>query len=766
MTVLHFLESLTPLAHKKGWLCWEKGLPRQLRCPACHIHSTMQTVRSIASPYSRIRRYRLYDCPACQTAHCPDVSAPIYENQSHGGQVDGYDAPKKFYVEQGAGLETMIAPFFWAQKDNTSSLLEVGCGYGFSLDFASSALGWTVQGIDPSHIARTGSSELGIPIMDGYLDADTKLDNGPFDLIFSSEVIEHIADPDPFVGVLAHAAGAHGTVLLTTPDIGGLRQERPIEEVIPLLSPGSHLVLFSEGGLKACLQRAGFSHTEVKSTGDTLYAFASSEPLNVDFDRPIDRPVLLRYLQEGLRRQDLPHHLTSGYAGRLLRAQIDAGDYEPAQQTFAKLHTHWTKVYGLDLNDPKSIETDTQARPDFIAYADTRPFNLTSALYCGGIQALNHAQDHDQALAYFRACTRSYQIIEPALTMVNASDLDSRKLAQSAQLLIISLLIRSDLPQAISAFENLDDTIRLSLPEQFNKTHFEVFAAAANNGEYSAAATLRPNVISALQTTNCTSAFERAAAMGLAMMALNYDFDRASGVAWLQKALEHAPNDTQSNAMRDIWASHAAAHGVELLVQGGQSAFATKRDIISTALQSRALKPKDFAIAEALGLAYLADQPQKALGWLEKALALSDDDHRADTEARINAAKAHIFLNAVNVGDTKIAAQYLGTVKALASDNQDPGLQFALGLDALKRRSDLDDAAYYFGALCAQQTHTEMAIQGTFHLVLVQARQGQTVDAQHTKDGLYNRAHPQADLVNELIGNREAELDAAIVDAA
>lgn len=726
----------------------------------------MKTKRSVASPYSTHRRYRLYDCTFCGTAHFPDVSAPVYEHRPPSEDEEKYTAPKKFYVEQGAGFESMIAPFFWARSPSIKTLLEVGCGYGFSLDFAGRALGWKALGIDPSHIARHGAQELGLPIMDGYLGADTELENMPFDLVFSSEVIEHIADPDPFVSVLARAAGTKGTLLLTTPDIAGLRQERAVEEIIPLLSPGSHLVLYSEDGLRACLQRAGFTNIEVTSTGETIYAFAANDALYVDFTAPIDRQILSRYMQDRLSAKEMPAHLRTGFAGRLLRLQTDNGDYQAALKTLEILQQHWKTHFGLDLHAPDTIENVAHTNQDFDEYAAAHPFNLVIVLYCAGILALNETQDQDLALAFFKACKRCYAVMEPVLTAINASDLDSRNLAHEAALLCAGVLTQSNPAKAISAFESLDPFLIQAYADRYEKTRLEVFAAAANSGDYASAERLRPAVEAVLQKGPCQDDFEHAAAMGLAMMALNYRFDRPDGLFWLQKALNNAPDGPQWESMRKVWQTQAAAYGTELLVHGGQPAFTRKRQEIRAALQSASLTPKDFAIAEALGLAYMDDQPHIALAWLERALPLASEDHQAVTTARIADTHTHIFLQAVNAGNMDEAAKTCSAATGMANVNDDPGLHFALGLDALNRRCDLAEAAKRFALVADQHDDPALSVQGAFHLAMVQARNGNIPKAQQTADTLYSAANPNAALVIQLVGKRQAELDAAIAATA
>ncbi len=770
MTLWHHLESLSPFARRKGWLCWENGLARRLRCPACHATAKMQTRLSVASPFVRHRRFRLYECPQCASMHCPDLHAPAYEDQTLGDLKQGFEASKKFYVEQGAGLESMIAPFCQIREAGIKSLLEVGCGYGFSLDFAKRALGWAVLGMDPSPIARAGATELGVPINGDYLGESAKLDGQPFDLVFSSEVIEHIADPDPFVRALARAAGKNGMVMLTTPDVAGLKQHRALEDVLALASPGWHLVLFSKDGLTACLRRAGLAHIAVHSEGDTLHALAAMAPLPASLSssvaRSVDRGLLGRYLQGGLRRKTLPAHLFNGFAGRLLRLQTDAGDYQAAAKTWDRLARRWRAWYGIDLDRPDTLETGAEVATDFAAYSRSRPFNLPSVLYCGGMVALNGETDQPLAQARFAACVRSHEVMEPLLRAINATDLQSRRLAQDARALLAALIAQHDPARAVALFENLERSGAQIREELYDRTRLQVFSAAANSGDYGSAARLRRDVENALADSACLDVYGRAAAMGLAMLALNHDFDRKTALFWLQKVLEDAPDEPLYADMRDVWARHASARGIELLSQGGPRALAAQRDHIGAALRNAKLASHDFPVLEALGLAYAADAPDQALFWFEKALPLASAAQRASTQARLREASASVFAGAVNRGDHALAAKTRNAAVAQAQATAAPGLCFALGLDALNRLGDLETARDWFEKAAGQSEEPELAVHGAFHLALVLARTGEGVKARKVANALYAPSHPQAELVKQAVGMRAAELDAAIASAA
>ena len=128
----------------------------------------------------------------------------------------------EFDLEQGAGLDSMIAPILHLSPEPKRTMLEVGCGFGFTLDFARQQRGWIARGVDPSPIAAEGRRVLGLDIGFAYLTEVTDPDD-IYDVILASEVIEHLPLAGPVLrtmcarlspaGVLALAAGVEGDTL-------------------------------------------------------------------------------------------------------------------------------------------------------------------------------------------------------------------------------------------------------------------------------------------------------------------------------------------------------------------------------------------------------------------------------------------------------------------------------------------------------------------------------------------------------------------------
>lgn len=98
--------------------------------------------------------------------------------------------------------------------------LDVGCGAGLLCE-PLARLGAEVTGIDaaPENIAaataHAAASGLSIDYHAGEVGT---LADGPFDLVTSLEVIEHVSDPAGFVGSLAGLLAPGGLMVLSTPN--------------------------------------------------------------------------------------------------------------------------------------------------------------------------------------------------------------------------------------------------------------------------------------------------------------------------------------------------------------------------------------------------------------------------------------------------------------------------------------------------------------------------------------------------------------------
>jgi len=751
------------LARKKGWLRWRKGAPKTLTCPACSQSSIMTTRLDTASPAHHWHRFALYECSNCQTGHFPNLKPPTYEGKTaKAGERIRETAALKYYLEQGAGLISMIEPILRLQALPQRSFLEIGCGYGFAMHFAREALGWDVTGFDPSSLARVGAEDLGLEIQAQYLDAHTALNNGPFDIVYSSEVIEHVNDPDGFLAPIVKVLARSGILVLSTPDIGGIHEDRPLESLLPLVSPGSHLILFSKSGLEQTLTRAGFSNVEVVRNGDTLFAIASTAPLQLIEPSAINDTLFENYLAKQTKTFKTHPQLFTGFAGRLLKQQVNAAKYQAAERTFDQLTAHWRTQYKLDLGNVEQIVLPNPQTIKFETFAKQVPLNLSTVLYHAGVLALNRNQDISLAKTRFEACILADTALQTAFHSINVVDLESRILAGLAEALCIGLSANDNPATAADRLSAATECgILAECKLAFFNAELDVFSAAANTGVWNIARPFATKVSTTLQQKEVLDTRERTAATGLAMLALNHDFDRKTGLFWLNKALPNAPAGSPWDGLRTVWADHAAAFGTELLVDGGRSALAVHEAEIRDALLAREPKLTDLDVLVALGHIHQKSDPVLAIMWFLRAVSVAAGETHETLLSLITDTRTQGFLEAVATNKTKLATSLRADTQQQAiAGNGPPTLLFALGLDDLNRNTDPVSAASWFAQTAQISEKGELRDLACFHHALSLARAGEHTQARNIADKLF--AEEPSNVTVHPLHDRRQQLEAEI----
>ncbi len=145
--------------------------------------------------------------------------------------------------------------------------LDLGCGEGAFTEELQRA-GARAVGVEVAQAAvrrareRHGSLEFELVAIDGPL----PFADGSFDLVWASEVIEHVADTARWLSELRRVLAPGGRLLLTTPSHGRVRLALTgIERYSEPL--GDHLHLYTARSLRELLQEFGFGAVEVRSAG-------------------------------------------------------------------------------------------------------------------------------------------------------------------------------------------------------------------------------------------------------------------------------------------------------------------------------------------------------------------------------------------------------------------------------------------------------------------------------------------------------------------
>lgn len=398
-------------------ITWNDGEGAALSCPACRdpaAKRTRLTTRSAIPPHQPLL---LVSCANCGSAFFPDVPGAAYEEGAGG------PAALAFYLEQGAGIDVMAETLAMIEPERVSRYLEIGCGFGFSLDFARHAFGWTVQGIDPGSNARAGRDLLALDIRSDYLRSGEDVGPDRPDLILCSEVIEHIAEPDGFVRIVREALMPGGTLLLTTPNAGAIAPDTPPGVLVPLLSPGYHLILYSHSGLEAVLRRAGFETVVVLERGATLVAAAGGAGLRLDVDRRLDRATYRSWLAARIKGVAATESLGLGLRYRLFKEMVNSGDYGAAVPLAQELAAACQARWSIDLHHPQTLLDRTETPEGGLdGYRALYPFCLCGILYHQGILALQHGQDRALARTCFLAAAQLGETLRMVLRAEGMDD--------------------------------------------------------------------------------------------------------------------------------------------------------------------------------------------------------------------------------------------------------------------------------------------------------------------------------------------------------
>jgi SAM-dependent methyltransferase len=146
-------------------------------------------------------------------------------------------------------------------------VLDLGCGAG-ELTGALADAGAEVVGVEVAEAAlrRARGAHPGLRFELAPVDGPLPLPDTAFDVVWSSEVIEHVADTARWLSEVRRVLAPAGRLLLTTPSHGRLRLA--IGGIDRYSEPlGDHLHLYSARSLRGVLAEFGFDVVQVRGAG-------------------------------------------------------------------------------------------------------------------------------------------------------------------------------------------------------------------------------------------------------------------------------------------------------------------------------------------------------------------------------------------------------------------------------------------------------------------------------------------------------------------
>jgi SAM-dependent methyltransferase len=372
-------------------------------CPACADQASKPRILAVG-------REQLYACAACGSAFFHPQPRPDYRHHTADTLA------LRDYVENGAGIDLLARLALRALRGRPKGrLLDVGCGFGFTLDFARRRLGWIPRGVEPSTYGRIGARMLRLPIGRRLLRLRSRFAwRERYDAIFSSEVIEHVPDPSAFLDILISHLAPDGMLVLTTPDRAQIDPATPPNALLAILSAGFHIVFLHDAQIRRMLGARGFAHVEIERVGVSIAVFASRQPFALDPASDLNDEVASYYeAAHAAVKHGTP--LSRGLAFRRYWTLVQSGRWDDAAAAFQ--HVQWVEPHEIDPagGDP---------------FASDLPFFAPALAFARATELLVPLASHGEARATFAwayALCRAKLERYPSAAMLEASLLPRAK---------------------------------------------------------------------------------------------------------------------------------------------------------------------------------------------------------------------------------------------------------------------------------------------------------------------------------------------------
>lgn len=268
-------------------------------CPVCKNESLIPF--RVCKDYTVSHEtFHVLQCPTCKLG----ITSPRPENEnlgkyyesdeyiSHSGKSSGgigfiYKTARTFSLRWKSKIVS--------QKKQKGSALDFGCGTGEFLNTLKQQ-GWKVEGIEPSEIGRTKSSELtGQPIHSKL----SQISTSQFDIITAWHVIEHIPNLEEIISQLAKQLKKDGTIFIAVPNYESADAQHYQEHWAGFDVP-RHLWHFSKNSMQKLLTSHGLTLTQVIPMKlDAYYVSMLSEKYRSGKNAPLKN--LLKGFFSGLR---------------------------------------------------------------------------------------------------------------------------------------------------------------------------------------------------------------------------------------------------------------------------------------------------------------------------------------------------------------------------------------------------------------------------------------------------------------------------------
>lgn len=238
---------------------------KYINCNNCNIDNTRLLFRKDG--------YRIVECKRCGLIFVNPRKEGVLEiyNESYykdGGYYQDYIRNGENYVYSFKKRIEVLSGFL----NPGSTVLDIGCAYGFFLEVASEA-GYKAEGIEVNkYMVENVKNRLNIPCYLCEALTDFKSDK-KYDCISFFDSIEHMENPRASVAKAGEMMDEGGLLVITTPNIGSIAG-RLMGKYWPHITPEEHIYYFTTKSLTDMLSGCGFKVVHMSSVA---YKFKFSE---------------------------------------------------------------------------------------------------------------------------------------------------------------------------------------------------------------------------------------------------------------------------------------------------------------------------------------------------------------------------------------------------------------------------------------------------------------------------------------------------------
>lgn len=228
----------------------------------CHSHAPAeQTVACFACNSTNSKYeckkdgYSIFRCNDCSTVFIDPMPTNEQLNAYYSAYKgsSNYEKKRDSKIKRAKGRIARIMKF----APHAKTFLDVGCNYGFGVE-AAHQLGLQATGIDidAENVAIASKQFPHSTFKSGFVEEFAK-QGQQFDIIYSSEVIEHTPTPHDFAKAVYDLTAPNGVFYVTTPWADHWRVPKDLLQWSNVMPP-EHITLFSDKALTQTLENAGF----------------------------------------------------------------------------------------------------------------------------------------------------------------------------------------------------------------------------------------------------------------------------------------------------------------------------------------------------------------------------------------------------------------------------------------------------------------------------------------------------------------------------